>query len=109
MPKKYRKGSQYRKSYRRGGAQYRAPTRRSSAHGAGCIKIVKGRNKIRIWNNCGRDIIIGPGGSLALDIVNTVRYDLDYGTAVAVFAEPVEGRKYSTADEEPSLDDYDWV
>ncbi len=111
MPKKYKKGKQYRKSYRRGGAQYRAaaPTRRS-APGAGCIKIVKGRNKIRIWNNCGHDIVLPANGSLALEIVNIVRYELDYGSAVAIFAELLREYTDNRAREKEDIDDYkDWV
>lgn len=78
----------YRRRY--GGAYRSAPPPRRTGPGAGCIKIIKGPNRIRIWNNCREPLVIEPGNSLVIEIVNTVRYQLDYTTAVAIYGEPAQ-------------------
>jgi len=56
----------------------------------GCIKIVVGRNKVRVWNNCGEDIVIGD--TLQVDVVNMYIQRLSGGgKAIVVFGDPVEG------------------
>lgn len=76
----------------------------------GCIKVTLGRSRIVVWNNCGRDITIGAGEGLRLDVVRRVRYELDFGTATAIFAEPVQARRHAEEDAQgPRPEDYDWV
>lgn len=90
-----------------------APQKRrvfSDGSAEGCIKVTLGRSRIVVWNNCGRDITIGAGKGLRLDVVRRIRYELDFGTATAVFAEPVQARPArEEEDGAPSPEDYDWV
>ena len=98
-----------RRAYGRRRSAPSRPKRRvfSESHSEGCIKITVGRNRVVVWNNCGDALTIRPGEGLKLAVVSRVRYDLDYGSATAIFAEPVEER--TEKDEEPALGDYDWV
>ena len=88
----------------------RAPQKRRvfSDNGAeGCVKITVGRNRVVIWNNCNSEITIAPGKGLKL--ASRVRYELDYASATAIFAEPMRPREETPYDEAPSPKDYDWV
>lgn len=105
MPK-IRKRRAYGRPYRR------APQKRrvfSDSQGEGCIKITIGRSRIIVWNNCGRDITISAGEGLKLAVTSRVRYELDFGSATAIFAEPVNQRGAAKEDEGPRPEDYDWV
>lgn len=89
-----------------------APKKRrvfSEGQGEGCIKITIGRSRIVVWNNCDRDVVIRKGGGLKLAVTSRVRYELDFGSATAIFAEPVNQRGAVKEDEAPRPEDYDWV
>ena len=75
----------------------------------GCVKITVGKSRIIMWNNCEGPLTIKPGEGLRLDVVRRVTYDLDFGTATAIFAEPVQRRNELKEDEAPRPEDYDWV
>jgi len=85
----------------------RAP-RRSDAEG--CIKIVIGRSKVRIWNNCGEPITIED--TLQLAAANIYRQTLSGGgNALVVFADPADfagGGAYERAPRSSANEDDDY-
>lgn len=101
-----------RKRLNYGRTRAHAPRKRrvfSDDNAEGCIKITIGRNRVVVWNNCGRDITISAGEGLRLDVVRRVTYQLDYANATAIFAEPVARRRTAEEDSAPNPEDYDWV
>jgi len=67
-----------------------APRGPRGANGTeGCIKIVVGRARVRIWNNCGEPITVED--TLQLNVVNIYVQRLSGGgKAVVVFGDPAE-------------------
>jgi len=67
-----------------------SPPRGGRDNGAdGCIKIVIGRSRVRIWNNCDSEIVIND--TLQIDVINAYKQTLSGGgKALVIFGEPVE-------------------
>jgi len=71
----------------RGGRAPRAPR---EIDAEGCIKIVVGRNRVRVWNNCGEPITIED--TLQVGVVNIYTQQLSGGgKALVIFGDPTEG------------------
>lgn len=98
-----------RRAYGRGRSTPPQKRRVFSESPDGCIKITIGRSRIVVWNNCGRDITIPAGKALKAAVTSRVKYELDYGSATAIFAEPVRDAEEDSANTEPDIKDYDWV
>jgi len=67
-----------------------APRAPQTREADGCVKIVIGRSRVRIWNNCGEPIVID--STLQIDVVNTYTQTLSGGgKALVIFGDPTEG------------------
>jgi len=71
----------------------RAPRGPQGDYAEGCVKIVIGKNRARIWNNCGGEITIND--TLQLYVTNIYVQRLSGGgKALVVFADVAEDAEY---------------